>query len=317
MESRLGRLRIIARTISAERVTLEVAGRLRDADVDHVILKGPVFAQWLYEDPSTRTFTDSDFLIDPSKVERTEEVLISMGFDRFWDIEFEGKKPWVERRWVRSLDDANLDLHRTLFGVGVSPADAWRILSNHRIEMDIKGHRISAFDDTANALHVVLHALQHGEEAPRPIQELDQAIQRLAQSTWSRAADLADELHANEWLSSGLRLHPEGVRIAEELGLSVEISLETALRSRSAPFGAETLAWLSEMKSWRARTAYVVRSLFPPVRSMRTTYDLARRGWLGLTFSYLSRWVWLASQMPKALRALRAAQKASKGKARF
>lgn len=300
--------------MSAERVTLEVAGQLRASRVNHVVLKGPVFAHLLYDDPSTRAFGDSDFLVDPRQIDEAETILTSMGFKRYWDIDFDGKKPWVERRWIRSLDDANLDLHRTLFGIGIAPLDAWRILAPHRTELHIKDHVISVFDDTVNALHVALHAAQHGEEARRPLQELDRAIERLPSRVWVPVAQLARDLDATEWLSSGLRLRPRGTEVAEDLGLSPQVSVETALRRGSAPLGAETLVWLSEMDSWKARIAYVLRSLFPPARAMRTTFALARRGHIGLVLAYPIRWVWLMRHMPEALRAFKAARKASRAR---
>ena len=316
MGSRADRLRIVARTMTAERVTLEVAGQLRKAAVDHVVLKGPVFARLLYDDPSTRVFGDSDFLVNPKQVEDAESVLASMGFERYWDIDFDGKKPWVERRWIRAADDAGVDLHRTLFGVRISPANAWQILSSYRTELLVKDQRIDVFDDTMNVLHVALHAAQHGTEARRPLNELDQAIERFPPHIWENVSELARQLNAMEWLSSGLRLRPAGVELADQLGIPKDMSLETALRRETAPLGAETLAWLVEMGSWKARIAYVGRTLFPPMHSMRTTYALARRGRLGLLISYPARWMWLMAQTPRALVALRNAQKAPKAKPR-
>lgn len=313
MESRLSRLRIIARTMTAERVTLEVAARFEEIGLENVVLKGPVFAHWLFDDPAERGYTDSDFLVPSDEVERAEEILRSLGFAPNWDIRFEGKKPWTEHDWVRSSDDARVDLHRTLQGVGRSPEETWEILSRHRSALEVRGQVLHSLDEVANALHVVLHAAQHGRGSPKPQDELARALDRLPPDIWPRVGGLAGELLATEWLSSGLRFHPVGSEIADALNLSTHLSLETVLRRESAPFVAETLVWLDEMGSWRARFAYMGRSMFPPARSMRTTSELARKSVVGLVIAYPIRWWWVFRHLPRAVRAYRAARKATSG----
>ena len=61
----LGQLdRIVqGQALRAERLTLDLCDALRDAGVDHLVLKGPALAHGYYPDPAHRPFTDVDLLV--------------------------------------------------------------------------------------------------------------------------------------------------------------------------------------------------------------------------------------------------------------
>jgi hypothetical protein len=272
------------------------------------MLKGAVFAHWLFDNPGERVYGDCDVWVQPGQVDRAEQILSELGFELFWDTEFLDKRPRLERDWVRSADDARVDLHTTIPGVGTDAEETWAIMSRHRHEITISGSTITALDETANTLHAVLHLAQHGKRVGKPKEDLDRVFDKVSAEKWPEVASLASELDAVEWLSSGLRLHERGVPIAERLSLPEPSSLEVLMRSESAPPLTDSFLWVAGL-GWRQRIAYVIRSLFPSPGSMRSVSPLARKGPIGLLFAYPWRWWWLARRVPEVVRAWRAARR--------
>jgi hypothetical protein len=304
MDSRLARLRAAAHSISRERVTLEVSRAFDEAGVEHAMLKGAVFAHWLYENPNDRSYGDSDVLINPEHLETAEAALQQLGFERYWTIDIPDRKPRVEWDWIRRADSARVDLHVTMQCTPRSPGEVWAILSERRRRVDIAGQELVALDDVANALHVVLHAARHGKDVAKPLVDLDRVLHKMSRSTWTAVVRLAEELDSSEWLSSGLRLSREGETLADDLGLPVPRSPEVLAALDSPPVITGTLTWLEGL-GWRSRLRYLVRTLFPPPDSMRTVSPMAQRGFVGLVAAYPWRWWWLARRLPAAARAWR------------
>ncbi|MBQ2854015.1 MAG: nucleotidyltransferase family protein [Oscillospiraceae bacterium] len=74
--------RFAQRSIQAEALskTLEQAG------IDHILMKGYVLRE-LYPVPELRTFNDIDIVIRPADRQRSDELMVSMGFQRHTDWE--------------------------------------------------------------------------------------------------------------------------------------------------------------------------------------------------------------------------------------
>jgi Uncharacterised nucleotidyltransferase len=56
--------RLVAAGVSLhlDAVTTEVVLALREAGIPSVLLRGPAIARWLYEDPTERSYVDTDLL---------------------------------------------------------------------------------------------------------------------------------------------------------------------------------------------------------------------------------------------------------------
>lgn len=309
MDSRLSKLRMVARTMAVERTTTDLAVRFEDAMIDYVVLKGPVFAHWLYDNPVERTYGDSDLLVPPGHFDSAEKLLGELGFEPYWRIDFPNKRPITERDWRRPSDDARVDLHKTLQGVSVSPSEAWAVLSAHITRMELAGRSFNVLDEVANSLHAVLHVAQHGHNFGHPQRDLERVLARTKPKAWEEVKALAEKLGATEWLGSGLRMTEPGEKLAASLDLSPHVSTATALRRESAPFVAETLLWLEELPSWRARLAYLVRAAFPSITAMKTAAPVGKSGRHRVLVAYLLRWKFLARNLPLAVRAWRKAKK--------
>src|SRR4051812_2992968 len=101
----------------AARVVLEV----REAGVRSILLKGPALARWLYADGSPRTYFDCDLLVAVDDFAFAEATLQELGFEQGADDQDLPGWQLPAYEW-RQPSGAKIDLHRTLTGVGATPA---------------------------------------------------------------------------------------------------------------------------------------------------------------------------------------------------
>src|SRR5207249_932792 len=109
----------VARTLAMDGVAVEVVTAFNEAGVRPILLKGPALARLLYP-RELRSYVDVDLLVSGADVATAEAVLERLGFARGSiaiepDLGLPHACPWGR------ADGANVDLHRTLAGVGVAP----------------------------------------------------------------------------------------------------------------------------------------------------------------------------------------------------
>jgi len=280
----------------------ELAGALRERGLRGIVLKGPALRRWLYGDTSERMSLDIDLLVSWDDLEAVEGVLDATGW-RYLGIDAVGEDRPHCRVWERPDNGLILELHRTLAGIGAPPAKSWAVLSAHTEELAIGGSRMEVLDVPARALHVALHATQHGTELERTQEDLRRAAAQVPLSAWQEAADLAGELQAMSAFTTGLALVAEGRDLLASLSLPVERSTEAGLRAGGAPPMAEGLEWVARQPGWRARLSFVARHLVPPRGYMRVWFPPARRSRLALVAAYAWRPVWLLLRVGPAAKA--------------
>jgi len=290
------------RNLAVDRVTLEVLVALEERGLDAILLKGPAHAQWLYDPPHLRTYSDTDLLVGPDAVAETEEILTRLGFE-LPEIYSEGDRPTHEHAWVRHRDGARVDVHWNLDGSSVDAATAWSVLSWEPDTIDLGGRDVKVLPVEGRALHVALHAAQHGSELGTAVDDLARAVS-IDPAIWVRARELADQTGALVSMSAGLRLDPRGAEIADRLGLPTEIPRELSLQIANQKH-ALALRWVLSQKGLAPKMRFIVDNLFPRPSFMRQWSSLARKGALGLALAYLWRPVHLAVHLVIALRGLR------------
>jgi hypothetical protein len=298
------------RNLRIDARSLEVARAFAAADISCMLLKGPVFARWLYEQNEIRDYHDTDLLVAPHEVDRAETVLARLGFS-LPEIYEQEDRPSTEHTWVRSTDEAVVDLHWGITGMEVEPAKVWETLHESCVMMPLRGREIPALGPAATALHVVLHAAQHGNELHKTLEDLERALTRADMDLWREASSLAEVLNATTAFAAGLRLDARGREVAEALGLPDEISVEVALRSEGAPPLALGLDWFLKQPGWRGKVGVLFKNLFPSPGFMKVWNPLARRGWVGLSLAYLWRPVALLKEAVPATKALVKARRRS------
>ena len=302
-----------ARSLRADTTTAEVASAFEESGIGSILLKGPVLDRWLYSD-GMRLYRDSDLLVAPRDIARAEEILARLGFEHAPLDDLTLDRPWHAHAWIRARDGANVDLHRTLIGVGASPEKVWTVLRAETQEAVVEGTTTQVLAPPALALHVALHAAQDGRRLGSPLEDLRRALDQVADGTWRSAALLAEELDAGPAFAAGLREDAGGVALAERLELSTTTTMEVALRTRAAPQLALSVEWLTRAPTLRGKAALIASKVFPPPAYMRSWAPVARRGRLWMASAYLWRVVWMALQAPAALRAWLSARQDVKGK---
>jgi len=298
------------RSLAVDLWAVEAASALGESGIPCILLKGASLQRLLYADGTPRAYRDVDLLISPESREGTAIVLSRLGYQPFYGEET--SYPAYYDLWNRERDAAVIDLHWTLWGVGVGPAEVWRRLSLSTERIPVGGADLDALDRTACTFHIALHAARHGPAFVRSRTDLERALDQLGTEVWSEAAALAAELDATEAFAAGLRLLEPGRRLAEELGLPAGVSVETALLSTSAPPLSLGFAELAETPGLRGKMGRIRRELFPSREFMRTWWPQARRGRGRLALSYLQRAVQLLWRAPPALLAWRRAVRESR-----
>jgi Uncharacterised nucleotidyltransferase len=312
---------IAARVLWVDRVTVEVVTAMREAGVRPLLLKGPSIAAWLYGDGAARPYDDSDLLVAPGAYRRAGDVLRELGFRHREYV-------WLRyvQTWLRSSDPSGVertrpsmvDLHRSLNGVGAPADTAWEVLSANTDMLRVGRVEVEVLCVPARALHVALHAAQHGAEVGRPLEDLARALRHAEEGVWREAADLARRLDAVPAFDGGLRLDPRGGQLAERLRLPAARSPAVALRAAAQDPVAIALESLAGERSLRARARLLVRALVPSRLYMRkwsatrmTRWPAAlREGPLGLWVAYAWRPVWNLGRLPRAIIALARARRA-------
>ena len=308
------RLAAAARSIHLDGVAAEIAGAFRESGIPSILVRGPSIARHLYAPGESRDYVDVDLLVAPGTTVAAERILADHGFRHLNTLGHRpGDRPTHARTWSRAADEASVDLHHTIIGTGVEPAECWKILTEHIEPLDVARTRLDGLDAEATAAAVALHAAQHGIGVGRPLDDLSHALERLPFATWQSAAALAERLAATSAFAAGLRLLPPGDELARRLDLPTEMTAEILLRASSAPQTALGFDWLSQTPGVRAKVVLVAGKVAPPPDFMRARWRVARAGRTGLALAYAWRPVWLLWHAGPGLRAWLAARQRARG----
>lgn len=301
-------LRFAVLSFNVDRITAEVTQALKEASIDSIVVKGPAIATWLYGDELARLYTDTDLLIRRSDWGRAMAALDLLGFqDDLGPMAHPRMESGAGHLWVRVSDDAEVDLHYTLFGIGAKPEEVWEAFFGDAVREPIGGVEVLMPSHAARLLHIALHAVQHGGEAQvKPMADLNTAIAKVPEETWREAFELANRLEAEDTFAAGLQLTPAGRELAAAIGVGTSRSVDGTLRLERVPL-AEGIKAFTETRGVRGKLALLARELFPSRTFMRWWSPLARRGIVGMVLAYLWRPIWLAFRALPAYRAWRRA----------
>ena len=306
--SREASLAAVARALSVDGMTGEVALEFGRAGVRALLLKGPALATWLYGEGAPRAYVDCDLLVPPDDYAAAGSLLASLGFERSAEADHLEPEfgPMHADTWRRG-DGAEVDLHRALPGMRMGGSDVWGAMSEGAETLKVGRAMIDIPSPAGRALIVALHAAHHGEEQSRPLEDLRRAVELVPMTTWEETRALAERLHAIPRLAIGLRLVPEGAELAERLGLPSARLVSAALEEGPGSEVALGFERLARSDGFRAKASLLLSEVFPSPRFMRWWTPLARRGAIGLALSYPWRVVYLLRQAVPGIRAWRRA----------
>ena len=277
-----------------DRVTGEVVAALNDASIPAILLKGPSIARWLYPEGG-RMYRDTDLLIPPSRFAHAESVLRSLAFtELFEDFDpAERSTQAVETPFTRApgpgrRPGGKVDLHRNIPHLSVPDSLLWDAFDARCEPMLVGGVEVRVLDRIGVALHIVVHAMQHGF-ALHTAEDLRRAIKALPLEGWREVAQLAEGLGIAGVVGLSLRRLPEGADLAHRLGLPHMALADSAYRGIVpwVPRGAVSLSRLRLAPSIRDKVRIVRWTLVPSPAKVR--YESARRGLVAGYFFYWRR----------------------------
>jgi hypothetical protein len=302
-----------ALALRVDSVTAKVVREMRRVGIRPLLLKGPSFTVWLYGDGTGRRYGDTDLLVAPGSYGDAGEVLHELGFrSRAYSWEPDSQA------WMRPVDASYVDLHRSLIGASAPPEIVWHELAADTDALPVGGIDVEVLRVPARALHAALHAAQHGEpDAGQTRSDLARALRATDEGTWRTAAGMARRIGAMPAFAAGLRLNPDGARLAERLELPTERPPAAVLRAQSEIPVAFALEVLASRRTLRARVLLFLRSIIPPrlymrqwsAKHMSSWPTAVRRGLHGLVLAYLWRPIWILLRLPHAITALRRARR--------
>jgi hypothetical protein len=247
--------------------------------------------------------------VPPEQKAQAQEVLLSLGFR--YGYESLGPGQLEEGLfWTRGIEA--VDLHTTLLGIRGAPEIVWATLSEHIENATVGGLEVNVLEPTARAMHIALHAAQHGRQEPTPMKDLARALEMLPLETWEQAAELAAELDAAGAFATGLSLMPTGGAIVRRLGIQRDRSVKALLAADTAPTVAFSLEELRSTSGITAKARFVARKAFPTRTYMRLYWPVARRGRAGLALAYCRRIVHKVGKLVPATIAWNRARRASR-----
>lgn len=290
--------------------TASVVTAFKQASIPTILVKGPAIANWLYSADDPRFYNDTDLLLRKRDWPRALGLMKTLGFeDELAPLDHPRMESGSGYPWGRPSDEAAVDLHYTLFGIGADPEELWEVFSESSIREKVGGIDVTMPSHPARLLHIALHAVQHGgEAASKPMRDLRRAIGKISVEEWDEALALAWRLEAAKAFSMGLRLLPEGKLLADRIGAAHSESTNAALRLEQVQM-AEGFEELANACGTRERLATVLQELFPNPEFMRWWRPLARRGRVGLLLTYMWRPIWLALHAIPGFVAWRRAQR--------
>ena len=292
--------------MALDAAAVDVLGALQRAGARPVLLKGPSIARWLYDEPGERVYVDIDVLVAPDAGPTASGTLEMLGFSYVVES-------WSSSVWVHRRSGVNVDLHTALLGTGLAPAPAFDALTRSVASLELDRGSVPVLETRARTLHVVLHAAQHGARERTSLEDLRRALARLPDEAWAETAALAAEVDATTAFAAGLRLLPEGARLAQRLGLSTALTTLVAMRAVTAPVVSEGLMSLAATPGLLAKMRLIAREVAPTSAYLRGNFSLARRGRLGLALARVWRPIWLLLHLGPAVLAIRRARRASRG----
>lgn len=279
------------------------------AGVDAILLKGPSIVRWLYADGTERPYNDCDLLVAPEQFDSAGQALRSRGYEPLldrWGLPswwYGHAVPWTHPGGVA------VDLHRTLIGVGVDQAAAWRVLSADTDSVLVADRIVRCLGLPARAMYVALHAAQHGPDT-QPAFDLERALAVGDDELWLRAAGVAARLDATAVFVAGLRLTPEGASLAARLAFPDVRSVGAELRAGNPTPLALGFEQLARAPGLRARLELVRRNVAPSPALVRRSDPRANSSRWALAQAYLRRLWWLARHAPRGFGAWYRARRA-------
>jgi hypothetical protein len=312
----------VARTLLLDSLAAECVSSLRANGIRPLLLKGPVTSRWLYPARQFRPYDDIDLLVAEADFQAASRKLLELGFRDVQAGRSENEitthaNPFVlERPPLGARFPAGLavDLHVSFHGIQASNSAFWALAAEGAERIRVAGTDIEVPGEPIRTLLVPLHAATAGPFVAQALADLDRALERVSDETWTAAYALAEGLDAVPRFVAGLTMRPLGGELIDRLGIDARIDMQSALYSLGSWTGAGAIERLRTTPGVRRRLRLLARELVPTRTFIRDWSPFPTLGVLGLALGYCYRLFWLALKLPAALRAHARARRVASGR---
>lgn len=280
----------VAQQMRLDLAAFHASQTLTAKGIEHVLLKGPTTAKWLYDPP--RRYNDVDLLVAGSRRRAAVRALAAAGVARPLGgrLGDEGAHGQV----LISSAGFEIDLHVALPELlpGHHADEVFRDALARAVPWELPGiGAVPALDEVGRCVVVALHAV--GTDRPQAHEDLRRAREQLAPEIWAEAANLASRWGVREIFVAAL--DPQQAAVIGSSRVTQEGSAALALERLTSG-------------SFVDRVSFGFRKAAPSSVTLFRTYpDLAGQR-LGLLRAHARRWRRIAKALPDGFRAWRSAR---------
>jgi hypothetical protein len=238
-------------------------GRLGDAGIATLVVKGPVLSVQAYGDSGLRQYVDLDLLVWHKEVRRATEIMTAAGYEPDVPLNaiIAGKIPG-EYLFTRTGTKLLVELHTEHTFRYFPRSLPLGKLFERQIRVVVDAHEVPALSAEDELVLICIHGAKHFWERLMWIADVAAMVTRQKNLDWRRATAAAREsgaermLHVGLWLAADI-LH---ARIPEDVAAAVR-----------GDAGAAKLA--AKIKEWLPAAGYA-----PPGLAARAAFRMRMRG---------------------------------------
>ena len=269
----------------------------KEQGIAAIPFKGPMLALSAYNDVTLRGFDDLDFLLRKEDILGAKSLLISQGYQPFFDLEGDQESTYLSSPFHYShhlmRDDgiSYVDLHwaiePTYLSFVLNSDGLWDRLT----EVSLDGHAVQTISREDMVLLLCIHGARHRWERLIWLADLGQLVQTPHGLDWDWIFEQSKTLGNERMLWLGLTLVRDvlGVPLPPTISARVEKDgmLETLVRQvkwelfrenwyvRSGP--VSSIFYVKTMERWSDRAKYVFSMFVAPTPSEWSSLPLPKR----------------------------------------
>jgi hypothetical protein len=228
----------------------------RDANIEALVIKGPVLSQRCYGDPGLRQYGDLDLIVRDRDILRTTELMMAMGYEPRIPIRAiqSGKIPG-EYVFRHTRSKLLVEFHTELtFRYHPRPLPVEQLF-RRQVRVEFDGNAIPALPLEDELVLISIHGAKHFWERLIYIADVAAFVTRQALD-WDRLFEAAEEIAAQRMLRAALGL----AATLLDTGLPQKISAEVQQDAAVAALTRQIFRWLPAAGS--APPSIVERAMF-------------------------------------------------------
>jgi hypothetical protein len=196
-----------------------ILDRFTSCSIEVLLTKGPALAVRCYGNPGTRQYTDLDFIVRNSDVQRATEAMIALGYEAKISLKsIAAEKSPGEYVFVQRDTKLLVEFHtERTFRYHPRPLPIEKLFTR-RVLVPFDGQNIPALSVQDELLLICIHGAKHLWARLLWIADVAALLSRQSVN-WNRALSAAREVGAQRMLRVGLLLATEvlGARLADEV----------------------------------------------------------------------------------------------------